>query len=80
MAKQLTVRGVSDEISDRLEALSRAKGKSVNATVLEVLEHVFDIDERRRRLARYATWTEDDLRELEASVAAQRSIDADLWK
>ena len=79
MAKQLTVRGVPDEVSRRLEDLSKAKGKSVNATVVEVLEHAFDTDERRRRLARYATWSPAQRDEFESALAAQRVIDADLW-
>jgi plasmid stability protein len=37
MAKLLTIRGVSDEVGRRLERVSRAKGQSVNATVLEIL-------------------------------------------
>ncbi|HEY6219960.1 MAG TPA: hypothetical protein VIV65_07875 [Gemmatimonadaceae bacterium] len=80
MAKQLTVRGVPDDVSRRLEELSRAKGKSVNATVLEVLEQAFDVDERRRRLARYVTWSAEEQRAFDSTLAAQRTIDAELWK
>ena len=79
MAKQLTVRGVPDEVTRRLEELSKAKGKSVNATVLEVLEHAFDLDERRRRLARYTTWSPAQRDEFEGTLATQRVIDVDLW-
>ena len=80
MAKQLTVRGVPDDVSRRLEELSKAKGKSVNATVLEVLEHAFDGDERRRRLSKYATWSAAQREEFDGALAVQRVIDADLWK
>jgi plasmid stability protein len=79
MATQLTIRGVPDEVRRRLESLGKARGKSLNATVLEILDHAFDVDERRRRLARYATWTSDDLQEFEEALAAQRVIDAGLW-
>lgn len=79
MAKQLTVRGVPDEVSARIEELSKAKGQSVNATVLEVLEHAFDVNERRRRLVRYATWSPAQRDEFEGTLAAQRPIDSDLW-
>lgn len=80
MSRQLTVRGVSDEIGRRLESLSQARGQSLNATVLEILESAVGVDERRRRLARYATWTEEDLKELNEALVAQRTIDDPLWR
>ena len=80
MPKQLTVRGVPDEIAERIEALSRDKGQSVNATVLEVLAHAFDVEERIRYLQRYVTWSAADLREFEADLAEQRRIDPEDWK
>lgn len=80
MAKQLTIRGVSEEVGRRLEKLSRARGKSLNATVLDILESAVGVDERRRRIARYATWTQEDLEEFNAALAAQRTIDDPLWR
>ncbi len=79
MAKQLTVRGVPDEVADRLETLSRARGQSVNATVNEILGDALGANERLRRLERFVTWTADDLAQVTEGVAAQRTIDADLW-
>jgi plasmid stability protein len=80
MARQLTIRGVSEEVGRRLEKLSRARGQSVNAIVLEVLADAVGVDERRRRLARYATWTPEDLAEFNEALAAQRTIDDPLWR
>ncbi len=80
MTKQLTIRGVSDEVGSRLESLSRAKGRSINSTVLQILESAVGVDERRRRLERYATWTREDLEEFEQTLAAQRQIDDELWR
>jgi hypothetical protein len=79
MAKQLTIRGVSDEVGQRLEGLSRARGQSVNIVVLEILEGAVGVNERRRSLARYTTWTPDDLAEFNQALAAQRTIDDPLW-
>ena len=75
MARQLTIRGVPDEVGRRLESISRAKGQSVNATVLEILATAVGVDERRRRLARYMTWNQEDLAEFNQALAAQRSTD-----
>jgi plasmid stability protein len=80
MARQLTIRSVPDEVAGKLERLSRQRGLSVNATVLEILEEAVGIDARRERLARYATWTAEELAQVEDAVAAQRTIDESLWR
>jgi plasmid stability protein len=80
MARQLTVRGVPEDVAERLESLSRSRGRSVNATVLEILKHAVGIDERKKHLARYTTWTEEDLAEFERILADQRRIDEELWR
>jgi plasmid stability protein len=77
---QLTIRGVSDELADRLRGLARERGDSVNSTVLALLREALGLDARRARLARYATWTPDDLGEFERSLHEQRQVDPDLWK
>lgn len=78
--KQLTVRGVSPVLARRVQSLARARGKSVNALVLEILSAAAGIDGRRDRLARYTTWSEAERREFDRAVAAQREVDPELWK
>jgi hypothetical protein len=80
MGKYLTIRGVPDEVSERLENLSRARGQSMNATILGILSASVEYDPRRMRLERLATWTEADGIEFERALAEQRVIDAELWK
>lgn len=80
MAKQLTIRGVSEEVGQRLEDLSRARHQSLNATVLQILEAAVGVNERRRRLARYATWDAQDLAEFQQAMAEQRTTDDPLWR
>jgi hypothetical protein len=80
MAKQLTIRGVSDELAIRLTRLSRESGESVNTMALRMLEHAVGIDARRQRLRRYATWSEDDRVEFERALSDQRVIDDELWR
>ena len=80
MSRQLTIRGVSEEVGQRLESLSRSRGLSLNATVLEILKSAVGVAERRQRLARYATWTQEDLEEFNEALAAQRIIDDLLWR
>ena len=72
MSKRMTIRGVPDEVASKIRRLSRERGSSVNATVLEILHHAVDVDARREILARYATWTAQELAQVKADVAAQR--------
>jgi hypothetical protein len=79
MAKQLTIRGVSDELGRRLTRLSRQRGQSVNATALGILEDAVGVNVRRARLKRYATWSAADVVEFDRALADQRVIDDELW-
>jgi plasmid stability protein len=76
----MTIRGLSDEVAGRLLRLSQERGRSVNATVLEILDQAVGTDARRERLARYATWTADDLAQVEDAVAAQRVTGDIIWR
>lgn len=80
MAKQMTIRGLPDEVARRLTQLSRDQGRSVNAFVVDILKRAVDVRERRTRLERYVTWTEQDLAHFNAVLAAQRVIDEELWR
>lgn len=80
MPKTLTIRGVTPELASRLEALARARGRSVNSAVLEILKGVLGSDERADRLRRYSTWSSDDLTEFEQALAQQRVVDEHLWR
>lgn len=79
MASQLTIRGVSDELSRRLTKLGKSKAQSVNTVALRILEDAVGIDARRQRLERYMTWSSTDLKEFEAALKDQRVIDDELW-
>jgi hypothetical protein len=70
--RQLTVRGISEEVGKKLKSVSRARGQSVNATVLEILATAVGEGERRHRLTRYATWSREDLAEFSEALSAQR--------
>ena len=80
MTRQLTIRGVPEEVAARLSALARERGESMNAIVLAILAEGLGVDERRRRLERYATWEEADRLEFEAGLAAQRPLDDPAWR
>lgn len=78
--KQITVRGVPDELGRRLAEVSEASGKSLNATVLGLLARAVGLDDRRAWLERFTTWSPEEVAELDQASRAQRAIDAKLWK
>jgi plasmid stability protein len=80
MRKQMTIRGVPDDVARKLSRLSRERGRSVNTTVVEILRQAVGVDARRERLARYATWTREEFEQFEEALAAQRVIDDELWR
>jgi hypothetical protein len=80
MARQLTIRGVSDDLNRRLTRLSRERGQSVNRTALEILEGAVDVNARRDHLKRYSSWTLRDIQEFDRALADQRVIDDELWR
>jgi plasmid stability protein len=77
---QLTVRNVSRELKQRLEALSTSRGESINSTVLRILEQAVELNQRMVRLERYATWNEQDFEEFESALDEQRQVDEELWR
>jgi len=80
MPRQITIRNPSPQLSRRLVSLSKARGTSLNRTVLTILDQAVGVSERRDRLLRYATWTPEDLTEFNNTLALQRTIDDELWK
>jgi hypothetical protein len=80
MGSQLTIRGVSADLAERLKALARARGESVNRTALHILKGAAGVNERRGRLERYSTWSADDVKEVLGITSEQRTIDEELWR
>lgn len=78
--KQITLRNPSADLVDRLRDLARQQDKSLNATILGLLEEALGIDGRRERLSRYATWSEDEAARFDEALSAQRALDGELWK
>lgn len=79
--RQITIRNVSPELASKLKALAQTAGTSVNSAVLRLLEDALGVDQRRRRIEeRYGTWTEQDFREFDEALRAQRKIDDKLWR
>ena len=78
--RQITIRNPAPDLTRRLKAVAEARGESLNATILRLLAGAVGYEERRERLERWATWTDDDAAEFEAALKAQRVVDERIWR
>lgn len=85
--KQLTIRGVDSKLHHDLKAEADRRGLSVNRYIVSVLRGAQGDDVSDRRAATEyhdldhlaGTWSQADSADFERQLAAQRSIDEDLW-
>ena len=81
--RHLTIRNVSPELARALEQEKRARGTSLNRTVLGVLEAALGVGRGRRSngLAELAgTWSEEELARFEEAIAVTEQVDEELWR
>lgn len=84
---QLTIRGLDEQLHQRLKEEAQRRGLSMNRYVLFILEKTAGLNngqELPRRefhdLDRLAgTWSQADYEAFKQELAQQRSIDEDLW-
>ena len=77
--KQITVRNPAPELTRRLKAVAEVRGESLNAAILRLLSEAVGLEERRDRLRRWATWTEEDANAFDQTLREQRVVDEQLW-
>jgi plasmid stability protein len=79
--KHLTIRGVPEDLHDRLREEKERTGKSLNQTVIDLLRERLGVDSPRRNgLARFAgSWSQTDFDDFERAVVLMEEIDRDLW-
>lgn len=86
--KQLTIRGVDDELHYALRSRADQHGMSINRYVLTVIKESVGLtnggvlrDAEFDDLDNLAgTWTQEDYDEFKGQLQTQRSIDTELWQ
>ena len=86
--KQLTIRGITDEVEREIRKEARRKGVSLNKAALAVLERAGGVSRRGTREAQLyhdldhlcGVWDKKQADEMERHVALHREIDEALWK
>ena len=81
---QITLRDVPQELDHRLRELARARNRSLNRTIIEVLMeslHLGDGKDRKRDVSDLAgTWSDEDAQEFEANMRVFEQVDDEIWK
>lgn len=82
--KQLSVRNVGDDLERALRKEQKARGYSLNQTVLDLLRRALGLapgavyDNGLGKLA--GTWSEKDVKRFKADTAGFERIDKELWR
>lgn len=81
---QITLRDVPQELDHRLRELARARNRSLNRTIIQVLMeslHLGDGKDRKRDVSDLAgTWSDEDAQEFEANMRVLEQVDDEIWK
>ena len=85
--KNISLRGLDEELADRLQKDAQAEGKSVNQLVLETLRRRFGLDKTKRFTRVYhdlddlfGKWSREESERIQGSVDEGRRIDGALWQ
>ena len=84
--KTLTLRGIDDELSSRLERIAQQGQESMNGVILHLLRDKIGLSKPRFKeeyndlddLA--GTWTQEEAREFDAVTSEFSRIDGELWR
>ena len=84
--KAITLRNLPPNLGRRLERKAKEKGSSLNKTVIGILEAALETSRKRNTRLHHdldhlaGLWSEDEAREFDEDLAAQRKIDPELWR
>jgi len=85
--KQITVRGIPDEIEKIVKREAKTKGSSLNKAFISLLERATGIKTKEKKRTLYhdldhlfGVWTKEDASMFNKNLQLQREIDKDLWK
>lgn len=82
MSMQYTIRGISDRLDKKIRELASSEGKSLNETILEILESGAGLSQNQVRYTDLdhlvGSWIHDP--EFDKAIEEMDRIDPELWK
>lgn len=82
----LSLRGVEDEVKNRLKLKAKIAGISVNSLILDYIHRGIGYDPARSLKHHHeldhlaGTWSERDKQEFEDAIGYMNKIDEEMWK
>jgi ribosomal protein L18E len=84
--KTITVRGIENELAEKLKYIAKQEGKSVNRHILETLKKSCGLEKEKKfsRIYRdmdhlFGKWSAEDFKRIQDKIDAERKIDPELW-
>ena len=82
--RQITVRGIPEDLQREIQSRARAEGESLNKAVIRLLKQAVGLDRPQRRKrdlsALNGRWDSKEAAEFNDNVRVFDAIDEDLWK
>ncbi len=85
--KQITIRGIPEEVQKIIKKEASRKRTSLNKAVVSLLEKAAGTGESRKKRVRYhdldhfaGLWAREEAEAFNKALDSQRGIDEDLWK
>ena len=82
--RQITVRGITDDLQREIQSRARSHNESLNKAVIRLLMQAVGLDrpdKKKRDLSDLAgSWGESEASEFEQNVRVFETIDEDLWQ
>ncbi len=86
--KQITIRGIPDEIEKIIKKEAKAKGLSFNKAFISLLEKATGLRAKGKKKKvlyhdldhLFGIWTKEEAAAFDKSLKLQREIDEELWK
>ena len=85
--RNISLKGVDDELTFRLQQVAKDEGKSVNQVILDTLRQYFGLDKANRHTrvyndldALFGNWSPELFARVQARIDDLRPIDPELWK
>ena len=82
--RQLTVRGIPEELELEIQSRAQADGESLNKAVIRLLKQAVGLDRPQRRKRDLSVlngkWDSEEAAEFDDNVRVFEAIDEELWK